>query len=221
MNCQTHTLTRIFILCALILSFKTGLAQNKEFTTGIFAGFYGIHIEGDIDYMYSLTDGNIWGTGGLSFGFNVRHYFSDHIYGAFDLRYIQKGSIFEFLNPYGLPAYVTIKLHYIEIPILAGFKINLKKKYLLAETGLAYGRMFSSKMSVSEYYSWDPSSKMAEFKKNDFSWVANIKYPVIRSKKLLVGFRFSYSLASIHKVYNLHNMDYGVEVYYLFNNNIK
>ena len=221
MNCQTQKLVRISFFLVLVLSFEIGLAQNKEFTTGIFAGFYGIHIEGDIDYMYSPTQGNIWGTGGLSFGFNVRYFFSDHIYGTFDLRYIQKGSIFEFLNPYGLPAYVTIKLNYIEIPILAGFKINLKKKYLLAETGFAYGRMFSSKMSVSEFYSWDPSSKMVEFKKNDFSWVANIKYPVIRSKKLLVGFRFSYSLASIHKVYNLHNMDYGVEVYYLFNNNIK
>jgi len=73
---------------------------------------------------------------------------------------------------------------------------------------------------VSELNEWDVSEKLNNFKQNDFSWLANIKYPVIKSEKLLIGARFSYSLISIHSIYNLHNLDYGIELYYLFNRNV-
>ncbi len=195
-------------------------SQNREFIVGSMVGFYGIHIEGGIKEMYSPSNGTISGTGGLSIGFNVKRNFSKNIYGVFDLRYIRKGSIFEFLNPYGMQAFVSIKLDYIEIPLLIGFKINLKKKYLFTESGFAYGKMISSKMLVSEFYGWDPSSKNNNFKENDFSWVGGLKYPLIKSEKLLLGFRFSYSLSSIHSDYKLYNMDYGIEIYYLFNKNL-
>lgn len=88
---------------------------------------------------------------------------------------------------------------------------------MFAESGLAYAKMLSSKMLASEFYGWDPSLKLNKFKKNDFSWVGGLKYPLIKSEKLLLGFRFSYSLSSIHSDYKLHNMDYGIEIYYLFN----
>ncbi len=127
-------------------------SQNREFIVGSMVGFYGIHIEGEIEEMYSHSNGAISGMGGLSFGFNVKRSFSENIYGVFDLRYIRKGGLFEFLNPYGLQAFVSINLDYIEIPLLIGFKINLKKKYVFAESGLAYAKMLSSKMLASEFY---------------------------------------------------------------------
>ncbi len=221
MKCKTPTIVKIFIFSALITVCSTAKSQNNEFIVGSMLGFYGIHIEGDIDNIYSPSNGTIWGTGGISFGLNVKRYFSNHIYGALEMRYIRKGNTFEFINPYGLPSFVTIKLDYIEMPLLVGFKINLKKKYLLAETGIVFARMISSKMEVSEFYGWDPAAEMNNFRKNDFSWVANIKYPIIRNEKLLLGFRFSYSLFSIHTTYKLYNMDYGIEIYYLFNRNVK
>jgi len=197
------------------------ISQNREFIVGGMVGFYGIHIEGDIADMYSDSNGTFWGTGGLSLGLNVKHNFSKSIYGAFEIRYIRKGSLYEFISNVGTQAYESIRLDYIELPLLFGFKINLKKKYLLAETGFAYARLINSRMLVSELNRWDYSEKLNHFKQNDLSWVANIKYPIIKSEKFLLGFRFTYSLLSIHSIYKLYNMDYGVELYYLFNRNVK
>lgn len=184
-------------------------------------GFYGIHIEGDVENLYSSSNGTFWGTGGFSGGLNVKRYFSKTIYGAFEIRYSIKGSTYEFVSNVGLSAYETIKLHYIEFPLLFGVKANLKKRYLLFETGLSYAWLVNSKMLVSDFNRWDVTDKLNNFKENDLSWVANLKYPIIKSEKLLIGFRFSYSLFTIHNYYKLYNMDYGVELYYLFNRNVK
>jgi len=208
-------------LDSLLASSLSLLSQNEEFVVIAALGFYGVHIVDEIEEMYSPTNGNISGTGMLSFGLNVKHAFNKSIYGAFGIRYIQKGSIYRFTTSYGTNAFESIRLNYIEIPVVLGFKINLKKKYLLAETGFAYARLVSSKMDVSDLNQWDCSDKLKNFKQNDYSWVANIKYPIIKSKKLLAGFRFSYSLASIHTYYKLRNLDYGLELYYLFNRKVK
>ncbi len=195
-------------------------SQNKEFIVGAAIGIYGIHITGDVYKMYSQTSGEFSGTGGYSIGVNVKRYFSKNTFSEFELRYIRKGSIYEFITSVGTVAYESIQLDYIEIPALVGFNINLKKKYLLFETGLAYARMIASDMLVSELNEWDVSPKLNNFKPNDFLLVAGLKYPVIKNEKLLVGCRFSYSLISIHSVYNLHNLDYGIELYYLFNRRV-
>ena len=126
------------------------ISQNKDFVVGAAIGFYGVHIEGDINEMYSSSNGTFWGHGGLSIALNVKRDFTKNMYGTFELRAIQKGSIYEFVSPYGTQAFEVIKLRYIEIPLLIGVKINLKKKYLLAETGFAYARMISSKMLVND-----------------------------------------------------------------------
>jgi len=204
----------------IILLLTTGqdlLSQKNEFVVGAALGFYGVHITGDIQEMYSPTNGDISGTGRISIGLNVKHDFGKNVYGALEIRYSHKGSIYRFTTSYGTNAFERIYLHYIEIPVMMGVKINLKNKYLLAETGFSFARLVSSKMDVSDLNQWDYSDKMAGFKPNDYSWIANIKYPIIKRNKLLLGFRFAYSLASIHSIYKLRNLNYGVELYYLFN----
>ncbi len=208
------------LFLTLLASAFSVKSQNHEFIVGALMGFYGIHIEGDVENLYSSSNGTFWGTGGFSAGLNVKRNFSKNIYGAFEIRYIRKGSLYEFISIVGTQAYESIRLDYIEFPLLFGFRINLKKKHLFAETGFAYARLINSKMLVSDFNRWDVSDKLNNFKENDFSWVANLKYPIIKSEKLLLGFRFSYSLISIHNYYKLYNMDYGVEVYYLFNRNV-
>lgn len=205
------------LLILLLTTISYARSQDRAFIVGTMIGFYGIHIQGDISDVYSSTSGTFWGTGGLSFGLNVKRDISDKTYGAFELRYIRKGSLYEFITDYGIPAYESIKLDYIEFPFIIGLKINLPKKFLFLEAGLAYARLMNSKMLVSELNRWDPSSTVDNFKKDDLSCVANLKYPIIKNNKLLIGFRFTYSLMSIHTIYNLYNMDYGVELYYLFN----
>jgi hypothetical protein len=208
-----------FLFLILFAMSSVVRSQNKEFIVGAVIGFYGIEIKGDIKNMYSPTHGKVWGTGALSAGLNVKHNFSKIIYGALEIRYIHKGSIYEFISNEGSRAFESIRLNYFEIPVSIGFTIKLKKKHLLIETGFAYARMFSSKMLLSSLNPWDYSSKLKNFKKDDISWTAGIKYPIIKSEKLLLGIRFSYSLFSIHSLYKLRNMDYGIEFYYLFNRN--
>jgi len=193
------------------------IAQNKEFIVGSVIGFYGVENKGDIKYMYSKTNGTISGTGGLSFGLNISRNFSKIYYSALELRYMRKGSIYTFITSYGTRSWEAIKLDYVEIPFIAGLKINIKKKPLFVGTGFAYARLFSSKVLVSDLNKWDSSIEETNFKKNDISWVANLKYPINKSGKLLTGLRFSHSLFSIHSLCKLYNMDYGVELYYLFN----
>jgi hypothetical protein len=213
------------LICLFIVAFFTMTflirAQNNEFLVGAVIGFYGIENKGDIKSMYSQSNGTISGTGGFSFGLNVKHDFSKNIYSALELRYIRKGSIYTFITTFGTMSWESIKLNYIEIPLLAGLRINLKKKPLFVETGIAYAMVLSSKVLVSELNFWDSSAEQNNFKKKDISWVANVKYPIIKSRKLLMGLRFSYSMFSIHSFCKLYNMDYGAELYYLFNRNVK
>ena len=194
-------------------------SQNKAFIAGAFIGFYGIEIKGQIKDMYS--PGKISGKGGFSFGFNVKRDFSKKFYGALEMRYIQKGSINTIITYAGSQSWEAIHLGYIEVPLSVGLKIKLKKKQLYFESGLAYARMIISKMMLSPSNYWDCSAKINNFKRNDISWVAALKYPILKNEKLVLGLRYSYSLFTIHSLYKLYNMDYGIELYYLFNRNVK
>lgn len=211
----------IFIFLFVFVSTNSIImSQNKGFVVGTFVGFYGVHINGETGSFYSSNNGIFWGTGGYSLGLNVKHDISKKAFLAFELRYSKKGSIYEYVSIYGTQAYEYIRLDYLELPFLIGVKLNLKNKYLIAETGFSYARLFSSKMEVDEFNNWNTDDKLNGFKQNDVSWIANLKYPIVKSKKLLLGFRFSYSLVSIHSNYKLYNMDYGVELYYLFNRKV-
>jgi len=205
------------ILTIIFMSAVSSSSQDRDFVAGTALGFYGIHIQGDIREMYSSTSGTIWGTGGLSFGLNVKRHLTNSLYGALELRYARKGSLYEFVTIHGTQGFESIKLDYIELPLLLGIRIKLKKRYLLFETGFAYARLIKAKMLVNSFNQWDPSSKMDLMRRNDFPFIANVKYPVTRNERLLVGFRFSYSMSSIHSYYKLYNMNYGIEVYYTFN----
>jgi len=217
MNAKTY-----FCMVILLFSVNTAvISQNKDFVMGAFMGFYGIENRGDIKDMYSNINGNISGTGGLSFGINVKHDFSKNIFGALELRYIRKGSIKTILTSTGSRSWESIRLDYIEAPLLAGIKINTKKKPYFIETGFAYARLFKARVLVSELNEWNTSFEEKNFRKNDISWVASLKHPVNKSQKLVIGLRFSHSLFSIQSLCKLYNMDYGIEFYYLFNENLK
>ena len=210
----------IFLFPALMMA--SGVrSQNKEFIMGSVIGFYGIENTGDIKEMYPQSHGNISGTGGLSAGLNVRHDLSKNIYAALEIRYIRKGSIKTIITNDGSRSWEAIKLDYVEIPFLTGLTISTKKKPLFIETGFAYARLFSPRVSINSLNPWDSSAEQTHFKKNDISWVAGLKFPIIKSRKLLAGLRFSHSLFTIHSFCKLYNMDYGVEFYYLFNRNMK
>lgn len=205
-----------FIILLILFTCIYSKAQNKGFTAGASLGFYGIHINGEINKFYSPTHGIYWGTGGLSFGLNVKRNIAKKTYASLELRYSRKGSLYEFITNKATKGFESIRLDYIELPVLVGYKMNLNQKHLFLETGIAFSRLTYSRMEVNNYNWWDTKEKLSYVYKNDVLWIAHIKYPIIKSKKLLLGFRFAHSLKSIHENYKLYHMNYGIEVCYLF-----
>lgn len=168
-------------------------------------------------YYWSGSNGTIWGTGGLSAGGYVKRNFSDHIYASLELRYIRKGSLYEFITDEGLRVYENLKLNYIELPVLIGYTFRPYKKYRLFETGLAISKLFSSELELNEFSQRTGTPEAADFKEWDFSWLASAKFPLNRRKgdNLLFGIRAEYSILSIHQHYNLHNFVYGIQIEFL------
>jgi len=208
----------IYIVFLFILSVSNnGMSQDRSFTAGIFVGFNGIQIEGEINEMYSDFSGRIYGKGGLSIGLNVKHHISSGFYTAFEIRYMRKGSIFQFSSPPGTQTYESISLDYIELPLTFGYILDLKPRLIVAEAGLAYGRLFNYHIESGDFDYWYDQEKMEQLNPSDYSLVGALRYAPFKNQRFLTGFRFSYSLCSIHSVYKLYNMDYGVEISYLFN----
>ena len=202
----------LFVLCLLLVT--DVLSQSNKFKTGLLFNPNGIHIQGqDVEY-WSGSDGTVWGTGGLSAGGFVRRNFSDHLYASLELRYIRKGSLYEFITDYGMLAYESLKLNYVEMPILIGYTFRPHKKYRLFETGFAVSRLFSSELSLNNLSQRSGKPKAGEFKDWDFSWVGAAKFPLNRRKgdNLLFGLRVEHSIISIHQHYKLYNFVYGIQM---------
>jgi hypothetical protein len=202
-----------FLLLGSTLSKLKG--QNPNFIGGILLNFNGIQVEGEKQQFWDSPNNKIGGTGGSSIGIFVKREFTEQVYGVLELRYIQKGSIYEFANQYGNRALEVLRINYMELPLLIGYKFQKKRKPVYFEIGLAYSRMFKSEMKFGKLVERIKTPNAEFFKENDFSWVLDLKFPVTRRNNLVLGFRTEYSLFTIHKYYNLHNLDYGVELDYL------
>lgn len=193
------------------------LTQNNKFNAGILFNANGIQIEGqDVDY-WNGSNGKVWGTGGLSAGGYIKRDLSDHVYASLELRYIRKGSIYEFINDDGMHAYENLKLNYIELPVLFGYTLRPYKKYRLFETGFAISKLFSSELTLNELHQRKETPEASDFKEWDLSWVGSAKFPLNRRKgdNLLFGLRVEYSILSIHEYYKLHNFVYGIQIEFL------
>ncbi|MBN1819113.1 MAG: PorT family protein [Prolixibacteraceae bacterium] len=206
-----------YLLIELILLFVISEVEAQEpgFIGGLLFNFNGIQVEGEKEQFWGSSNGQIWGAGGISAGAFVKHNFKKKLYGVFELRYIQKGSIYEFSNQYGNKALELLKLHYMEIPLLIGYNLSSIQKPVYLETGLAFSNRFNSKMAFNKLIERTNTPNADYFKNNDFSFIINCKFPINRKKNLLLGVRTEYSIFSIHEYYNLHNWDYGVEFNYL------
>lgn len=137
------------------------------------------------------------------------------VIGSLELRYIGKGGLYEFINDWGQREFESLKLMYIEMPIIIGFKGTTRKLSYRFETGFGIARMVNSDLLYDELTERLDTPNAADFKKYDLSWIADFKFNINKSKSLFFGLRFEYSILSIHKTYNLHNMIYGVEINYL------
>jgi len=207
----------IQITFLLILISNLSFSQKSGFDAGIFFGLNGIHIEGDNQVLYNSTNGTIWGTGGITAGLIVKRNFTENFYWSFDLRYIRKGSVYEFTNIQGVQDFESIKFDYAELPISVGYNIRLEKRYLYFEVGAAVAKLLNSKKIISDYSYGQDISLFDQFKDYDYSFIVALKYSFNKKEKTLIGFRVARSFITIHEKYKLYNFDYGVELSYYIN----
>jgi hypothetical protein len=194
--------------------------QPRNFIGGIFFNANGIHIVGDDNAYWQNSNGKIWGGGGLSAGLSVKHYLNKKYYFNLELRYIQKGSVYEYLNQYATQSFEVLRLNYMELPVSVGYKLKTNKKNYFIEFGFAYAKLFSSKVKMNDFAYRTGITNAESFKDYDISWFSSFKFPLNKKGKenLLFGLRFSHSLFTIHEYYKLKNMVYGLQIDYMFNN---
>lgn len=201
----------------IIISFAEASGQTNGFKGGLLFNANGIHIQGqDVSY-WSGSKGEVWGTGGLSMGGFIHRNFSKHFFLSFELRYIRKGSIYEYVSEYGVVNYETLKLNYFELPLLIGYTFRPHGKYRIFETGFAISRMFSSQLELDELNQRKGTPGTNDFKNLDISWVGSFKVPLNRNtgNNLLFGIRVEHSIFTIHNKYKLFNFVYGIQLDFL------
>jgi len=206
----------ILILTLIAIFSFSGYAQKKGFDAGIFFGLNGIHIEGDNEVLYNSSSGTIWGTGGVTAGLTVKRVFAKNFFWTFDLRYIRKGSIYEFTNIQGVQDFESIKFDYAELPVLVGYKAELEKRYLYLELGAAAAKLINSEKLISDYSYGQDISLFDKFNDYDYSIVGSLKSSLNKKEKVLIGIRVERSFISIHETYKLYNFDYGIDLSYYF-----
>jgi hypothetical protein len=205
----------------LCFSCKHIHAQPHKFTGGIVLNANGIEFKGNSAQFWTSSNQTtkIDGTVGLSAGLFVKREFNKTLYSSLELRYIKKGSIYEFNSQYGTQAFQTVDLKYIEIPLLFGYKYKPFKRSYYLESGFAYAKLISSNIKENDLTPRSGTPNTKEFKNNDFSWIASLKFPVVKKLKenFLFGLRVSRSILTIHKYNKIYNFDYGIELIYVFN----
>ena len=191
--------------------------QPKNFVGGMFLNFNEIYLVGGNDTYWQETNGYISGAIGLSTGLSVNRYLNNNYFFNFEIRYVQKGSIYEYHIHDTTRFLEVLRLNYIEVPISIGYKWNIHKRDIFIESGFAYAKLFSSEKKIIEYAMLTNISNAEHFKKTDITWFTCVKYPInIKKKNIFLGLRFSYSLFTIHEHDNLNNMVYGLQIDYKF-----
>jgi len=65
-------------------------SQSSEFNAGLLVNANGIHIRGQNISYWNGSEGEVWGTGGMSLGGFVKRDFSDYFYVSLELRVYSK-----------------------------------------------------------------------------------------------------------------------------------
>jgi hypothetical protein len=106
----------------------------------------------------------------------------------------------------------------MEIPVLIGYNFKPHKRMFHLECGLAFAKLISSNIAKNDLTTIMGTPNAEEFSAYDFSWIADLKFPLIMKwrEHLLFGLRISRSILPIHQYYKIYNFDYGVELNYVF-----
>lgn len=187
---------KIFILILLIMPVSL-LSQN--FNGGLNLGMNTSQIDGDAYWGYHRI--------GPFVGAFVNTYFTEYIGMQLELNYVNKGASKR--NEIGDPAYYRIKLNYVELPVVALYKLIDKVRI---NAGITYGVLIKAKEDLSGTGFREPEPA---FDKSDLSMLVGAEY--FFTEKWSIYGRFTYSILPIreHPGKKTHFLDRGQ-----MNNNI-
>ncbi|NOX48540.1 MAG: PorT family protein [Chlorobi bacterium] len=195
-----------------LFSTQNLIAQHKKFDAGIFFNINANTISRKDRSLMRSPAGKGF-AGGMSVGASIKRMFSPHFQGGFELRYIKKGSLYNTAQGEGL-----LKLNYIEIPVLIGYSFFPDKVNIILESGFAVAKMFQSDKSINLLVGSAGTKNINEdFNDFDISWIGIFKWSMNpkAAKNVFLGFRFEHSILSIHELWNLYNINWGVQFEYV------
>ena len=174
---------RVFILFLLIIVLTTGQSYSQRIKGAVIAGFNATQVDGDEVVGYSKLGFNVGAAVIIPFKKN----WSVSIENIFTQKGAHRGDIF--ID--SLSGSYTLRLNYVEVPVLVHYT---DKRIITVGTGFSWGRLVGAK-EWEHGYRTETSVEHGPYDKNDFSWLADIRFRVW--KRLKFNFRFSYSIAKI------------------------
>lgn len=182
---------RIILAGSLIIFSTLSFSQNI-FDAGLIGGITTSQIHGDAIGGFNKI--------GFNFGAFVAADLANNFSTEFDISFINKGSR---KNPTKWdPSYWSIRLNYIQIPIL--IKYNYKK--ITAELGPSYGRLINQKF-LANGLEYRPDS-VRYFNKNEFSLVAGIQYQL--------NSNLSFNIRYMQSIWKVRSFTFTYPRYYIF-----
>lgn len=134
-------------------------APAQEFQGGLFAGINTSQITGDDLAGYNKLSATA--------GFFGRRTFDEKWTFMMEMGYLGKGSRKNFNPSDSIPTFYLLRLHYVEVPLLAQYAITPK---LTIETGPSLGALFGWYEEDTFGELGSPNTPREQFKRFDLSW---------------------------------------------------
>ena len=174
---------RIFILLLLLIIITTGQSYSQRIKGAVIAGFNGTQVDGDEVIGYNKLGLNVGAAAIIPF----KKKWSVSIENIFSQKGAHRGEIY--ID--SLSGSYTLRLNYVEVPVLVHYT---DKEIITVGTGFSWGRLVGAK-EWEHGQRTNTSVKNGPYDKNEFSWLADLRFRIW--KRLKFNLRFSYSLAKV------------------------
>lgn len=171
------------ILAIIFISLITLSSKAQEFKAGAIAGAAFSQVEGDTYAGFNKI--------GIVGGLYVSRWFGDIWAGQFEIVYKQKGSRHSPNETKGDYTLYKLNLNYIEVPLLAKFRVN----DLMFEAGGAFGTLIHS----SEENEYGTVNSIYPFEDFEMSGLVGVSYQF--HPRMLVNLRWSTAFTRARKAY--------------------
>ena len=199
-----------------ILSFLTlfiamsSFCQKHPFTGGILLG-------GNMLEVAGLQEKK-WAGLGCTAGVCVQRHIARQVPLQLELKYIQKGSLYPWVNGNGTIVWENIRLHYVELPLTISYLFGSGHNHIFLEAGTAMAYLFGVTYSEAWSKQLPISPSIEHYREVDWSALTGVGYWINAGalKDFVFLFRLERSVLAVNKLVDQYNFVYGISVYYYF-----